>query len=164
MAKKTSKKLTKKQHNQAAVKALVTAAKQIETQGVEPLEPGSYPFAIDVSIIGELLVKNGSAGGVESTKIDFSINDVLRSLAATMPEFETAVSDALAWHKKATKETKKKQDAITAATLLKLGKRRKMTSTVVSIASNGVVSAKPAVNIRGSVGSRQIDMGVTANG
>lgn len=158
-----AKKLNKAQSNQAASKALQTAAKQIESQGVEPIPAGSYPFDVNVDITGELLVKNGSEAGEEVTVIDFSPNDVLRGLLATIPEASSAVSEALAWHKSADKNAKKAQDADTSALLLQLAKRRKMTKTFSTPAKAGGVSAKPSVAFTGSFGSRVIDMEVKAS-
>lgn len=158
-----SKKLNKKQNNQATVKALETAAKQIASEGVEALPAGSYPFDIEANIVGELLVKQGSAAGEEVTAIDFSVNDVLRGIMATSPTAATLVSDALAWHKKASKDDKKAQDAKTSSTLLTAAKRRKMTKVHSSPARAGGVSAKPAVEISGSVSSRDIKVGVKAS-
>lgn len=155
-----SKKLNKKQNNQAAVKALELAAKQIATEGVEALPAGSYPFGITVALEGELLVKKGTDAGEEIIVPDFTPADVLRGLMATTPNFTTAVSEALAWHKKASKEDKKAQDAKSAAAYLKCASRRKMTKTHCSPARAGAVSAKPTVKVEGLVGSRQIDVEV----
>lgn len=156
------KALTQKQSNQVVVKALETGASQVKSKGVAVLPAGSYPFDLTVSVIGELNVNNGSEAGEETTVIDFSVNDVLRGLIATLPQAESAISDALAWHKAADKDTKKSADAANAATLLKLGKRRKMTKVFATPAKAGSASAKPTVKISGSVDARSISVEVDA--
>ena len=156
------KALTQKQSNQVVAKALETGAKQVVSKGVAVLPAGSYPFDLSVSVIGELNVNAGSGAGEEITVIDFSVNDVLRGLMATLPEAETAISEALAWHKNADKDAKKSADAANAATLLKLAKRRKMTKAHATPAKAGAASAKPTVKISGSVAARSISVEVDA--
>tara|TARA_E500000318_G_scaffold17776_2_gene18168 strand:+ start:31305 stop:31781 length:477 start_codon:yes stop_codon:yes gene_type:complete len=155
-------KLTKKQENQITAKALVTAAKQVESSGVQELPAGSYPFDINTQITGELLVKKGSEAGPEVTVIDFSPNDVLRGLLATADDPEKLVSDALGWHKSSDKNARKTQDEQNKQTLLKCAKRRKMTKEFSSPAKAGAASAKPTVRVTGKVGQRQVAMEVKA--
>jgi hypothetical protein len=156
-------KLNKKQNNQVACKALITAAKRIESEGVEALPPNSYPFDLSVDIVGELLVGNGTEAGEEVTVIDFSIADVLRGIMATEPEIATVVSAALAWHKTASKEDKKAQDAKLTKLLLGSAKRRNMVKVYTPSPRAGKVSSKPSVTINGSVDQRVIKLGVKSS-
>ena len=155
-------KLTKKQENQITAKALVTAAKQVESSGVQELPAGSYPFDIKTQITGELLVKQGSEAGPEVTVIDFSPNDVLRGILATADDPDKLVSDALGWHKSNDKDARKSQDEQTKQTLLKCAKRRKMTKVYSTPAKQGAASAKPTVKVTGKVSQRQVALEVNA--
>ena len=82
---------------------------------------------------------------------------------ATTPNFTTTVREALAWHKGASKEDKKAQDARTAKVFLSAAKKRKMVKVVKPSGRAGSVSAKPSVSITGTVGSRDIELGVKAS-
>jgi hypothetical protein len=154
--------MTKKHENQITVKALQTAAKQVASQGTAELEPGSYPFDIKTQIVGELLVKKGSAAGPEVTVVDFSLSDVLRGIMANAEDPDKLVSDALAWHKGSDKESRSTQDDATSKVLLTCAKRRKMTKQHSTPAKAGAASAKPTVAVTGKVGKRQVALEVKA--
>lgn len=157
-----SEDLSQPQVNQIVVKALETSAKRIAAQGTEILPEGAYPFDLTFHSIGELVVNKGTPEGEPVTVIDFSPNDVLRGILATSEDPEQLVLDALSWHKKADKDACKAQDGITAGTLLKCAKRRKMTAEQARPARAGAAKANPTVGIDGSVGSRSVSQEVSA--
>lgn len=157
-----SEDLTQPQVNQIVVKALETSAKRVAEQGVAVLPEGAYPFDLTFHSIGELVVNKGTPEGEAVEVIDFSVNDVLRGILATCDDPEQLVLGALSWHKKADKAAIKAQDGITAGTLLKCGKRRKMTTEHARPARAGAAKANPTVGIDGSVGSRSVELEVSA--
>lgn len=157
-----SEDLSQPQVNQIVVKALENSAKRIAAQGTEILPEGSYPFDLTFHSIGELVVNKGTPEGEAVEVIDFSPNDVLRGILANCEDPDAVVSGALAWHKKSDSGARKAQDQLTAGTLLKCAKRRKMTKEQAKPARAGAAKANPTVGIDGSVGSRSVDMEVDA--
>lgn len=156
------KKLTKKQNNAATAKVLECAAKQVASEGTEPLDKGSYPFDLSVQLVGELDVKAGSEAGPEITVADISAADLIVGMHATSESFGSLVSDAMGWHKNASKDQIKEHKAGSSSAILRVAKRRKMTKTTGTPARPGAASSKPEVQIEGSVATRAVKVKVAA--
>lgn len=139
--------LTKKQHNTIMAKALSTAAKQVESLGTEDLPKGSYPFEITPEIVGELDVKAGTPAGEDKTVADMSDSDLIIAMHASYESYGSLLSDAMGWWKNASSEQKKEHKAASKNEIMRVAKRRKMTSDRPTPARPGAASAKPRVKI-----------------
>jgi hypothetical protein len=181
MAKKTGKNDAKAQQTTIARYALERAGKAVSALGEIELAPGSYPFALDVSITGELLVEAGSDGcagkpaklGPPAIVPSFSPNDVLVGLIASIPaeKREEVISNAVGAWKSASEEQRAAYAVEAGGVCLKVAKRRKLTTEVETVIEpavpgtngrKGAIKCKPSVRITGSAGSQVVEVEVAA--
>lgn len=150
--------------NTIARYALERAGKAVSALGDAELAPGSYPFALDVSITGELLVEAGSPPGEPQTIADIRPNEVLAGLIGSVPaaDRKRVISAALGEWKLANPEARKAMLADADAVVLSAAKARKMTAETTPTGRKGAVKCKPGVRITGSAGAQtvRVEVGV----
>lgn len=144
--------------------ALERAGGVVKALGDAELAPGSYPFALDVSITGELLVKNPAPAGEPETVADIKPAEILAGLVGSVPDSEQArlLSEALGAWKNAAPDARKELLARADKVVLAAAKKRKMTAERGTPARRGAVECKPSVRITGSAGSQVVEVEVAA--
>jgi hypothetical protein len=161
---KAKKSDTEAVKNTIARYALERAGKAVSALGDVELAPGSYPFALDVSIAGELLVEQGTPPGEPQTIADIKPVEVLAGLVASVPDAERkrVISAALGEWKNASPEARKAMLADADAVVLTAAKARRMTTETAPTGRKGAVKCKPSVTITGTAGAQKVSVKVAA--
>lgn len=164
MAKKHSRNDSKTLHATIVRYALERAGGVVKAAGDAELTPGSYPFALEVSISGELLVEQGSPAGQPETVADIKPAEILAGLVGSVPESEQArmLSEALGAWKNASAEDRKELLARADKVVLAAAKKRKMTTEHATPARKGAVKCKPTVRVHGTAGTNTVELEIAA--
>jgi hypothetical protein len=151
-------------HNTIAKYAMERAAGVVAKQGELALEPGSYPFALEVSLTGELLVGQPTAPGKTETIAAVSQAEAFAGLVASLPESERArvVGEGIAAWRDGDSEAQKAMLATMQSVLLTACKKRRMTKEYTPSGRKGAVSCKPSVTITGTAGAQAVSVEVAA--
>jgi hypothetical protein len=144
--------------------ALARAGTAVGKLPTVELAPGSYPFALDVNITGELLVEQGTGPGATETIAGVSQGQALAGLIASLPPEQRVqvLSNGLAAWRDGDKAA---QDAMLAdmqSVLLTACKKRRMTTEHTPSGRKGAVKCKPSVRITGSAGAQSVEVEIAA--